>query len=90
MFSFNQEEVGVLNSLAASYKNIIIVLICGGDGICAIAWKDGMALLGNNAGWISAKRNFKECYAVAGSNGKLKGKVPLQQWPNIVFDDIIK
>jgi hypothetical protein len=84
-FSFSSDEIERLNSLADSFKKIILALICGGDGICAISWQEATGLLTNDAGWISAKRNFNEQYAVAGSQGKLKGKVSLREWPAIVF-----
>ena len=84
-FSFSSDEIERLNSLANSFRKIIIVLICGGDGICTISWQEAAGLLANDAGWISAKRNFNEQYGIAGSQGKLKGKVSLREWPSIVF-----
>jgi hypothetical protein len=86
-FSFSRDETERLNSRAGSFRKIVIVLVCGGDGICAITWREAAELLGNDAGWISARRNFNEQYGVAGPRGKLEGKVPLGQWPSIVFED---
>lgn len=86
-FSFGREETERMNSLASSFRKIVIALVCGGDGICAITWREAAELLGNDAGWISARRNFNEQYGVAGPRGRLKGKVPLGQWPSIVFED---
>ena len=84
-FSFSRDEIESLNAIANSFRRIILVLICSGDGICTISWQEASKLLGNDAGWISAKRNFNEQYGVAGSQGKLKGKISLREWPSIVF-----
>src|SRR3972149_3125279 len=65
-FTFRQDEVEQLNSRATSFGDIVIVLVCGGDGICAVSWYNASRLLGNKAGWISAKRKFNEQYSVAG------------------------
>jgi hypothetical protein len=86
-FSFSRDDSERLNSLAGSFRKIVIALVCGGDGICAIAWREAAELLGDDAGWISARRNFNEQYGVAGPRGKLKNKVSLRQWPSIVFED---
>lgn len=86
MFTFGQNEVEQLNSLATSFRQIIIVFVCGGDGICAVSWCDASRLLGNKGGWISTRRKFNEQYAVAGQAGQLCGKVSLSQWPSIVFE----
>ena len=86
-FTFRSDEVERLNSLASSFRRIALALICGGDGICAISWRKAVELLGNDAGWISARRNFNEQYGVAGPNGKLDGKISLREWPLIIFGD---
>ena len=85
-FSFSQGDVEQLNSRAISFKNIVIVLVCGGDGICAVSWCNACRLLGNNAGWISTRRKFNGQYAVAGQADQLHGKVSLNQWPLLVFE----
>lgn len=84
-FSFSRDEVQRLNLLASRFPKIIIAMICGGDGICAVSWRDASSLVGNDAGWISARRKFNEQYAVAGQVGQLHGKVSLNEWPSIVF-----
>ena len=86
-FTFGKDEVKQLNTRATSFRNMVIVLICGGDGICAISWCSASRLLGNKAGWISTRRKFSEQYAVAGQAGQLHGKVSLSEWPLIVFEN---
>ena len=86
-FSFSDDEVQRLNILAGRFQKIAVAMICGGDGICAVSWREASDLLGNNAGWISAGRKFNEQYAVAGQAGKLNGKVSLGEWPSIIFEE---
>jgi hypothetical protein len=87
-FTFGQDEVEQLNSRATSFRDIVVVLVCGGDGICAVSWCNACRLLGNNAGWISTRRKFNEQYAVAGQADQLHGKVSLNEWPLIAFERI--
>lgn len=82
-FSFSNAEIKYIKSFQDRFK-IFVVLICGGDGICAIKWKAADFLLGNIAGWISATRKFGQQYSVAGSKNKLKRKVSFREWPEII------
>ncbi|MGA3160284.1 MAG: hypothetical protein ABSC77_03630 [Terracidiphilus sp.] len=86
-FQFGSDEIEHLNSTVERFPKIVIAFICGGDGICGLSWLQVKELIANNAGWISCSRKFNEQYGVSGPNGNLKGKVSLQQWPNIVFDE---
>jgi hypothetical protein len=86
-FTFVSAEVDQLNSRAASLGDVFVAFICGGDGICAVAWSEACRLLGSRAGWISARRNFKQEYRVAGPTGELGGKVPVNGWPSIAFEN---
>ncbi len=85
-FSFRHDEVEQLNSLANSFRKIIVALVCGGDGICAVSWQEAAEIMGNEEGWISAKRNFNKQYGVAGPKGRLNGKVSLCEWPLKIFE----
>ena len=85
-FSFSSDEIKRLNLLAGKFQKIIVTMVCGGDGICAISWREASSFLNDKAGWISARRKFNEQYGVAGQAGKLRGKVPLNEWPLIIFE----
>lgn len=85
-FSFTADELPRLVSLASQYERIVLGLICGGDGICAVDWKRLNPLLGDKPGWISVRRNFNERYGVSGPAGGLDRKVPLQSWPLLLFE----
>jgi len=84
-FVFSGEEARKLNEISGL---VFIGLICGGDGICAVAWGDIKALLGETAGSarIAVRRRFNEQYGVSGPVAELKGKVPVKAWPALVFD----
>ena len=85
-FSIGADEIKRLVEASGRHKSLVIGLVCGGDGVCAITWKQAAVLLGEEPGWISIRRNFHERYAVAGSAGQLEGKVPLRDWPALLFE----
>jgi hypothetical protein len=85
-FSFGADEIKRLVEASSRYESLVIGLVCGGDGVCAITWKQAAEILGKEPGWISVRRNFHERYAVTGSAGELPGKVPLRDWPALLFE----
>jgi len=85
-FSFTQAEVMRLSSIMSSGWKVVVALVCGGDGVCALQWGTVEQVLGKDAGWVSVRRKFNESYGVSGPHGELQKKVQLQQWPAIVFD----
>lgn len=86
-FSFSDQEIIRINSVPSCVTKIEIALICGGDGICNISFQDLENILGGKSGRISAKRAFGEQYKVSGPVCPIKGKIPLSQWPQSVFED---
>lgn len=86
-FGFDNNDISRINSLVNSFKRIVVGLVCGGDGICPILWQDAEKILGNNPGSICVRRKFNEQYGVKGSVEAIKGKISLQEWPTIVFDN---
>lgn len=84
-FTVTQDEVAQITSRALSDSSLI-VLVCGGDGICAVTWKNANNLLGGGFGWLSAKRKFNGSYTLSGPLGSLRRKVPVKQWPSILFE----
>lgn len=86
-FTFSDPEIHYLNRQAGSIKNLFLALVCGGDGICPVSWKDGERILNNKGGWIAVNRKFNQSYGVSGPFGMLAKKVPVQQWPSILFDE---
>lgn len=86
-FSFSEHEIVRINSVPSCVTKIVIALICGGDGICAISFQYLEKISGGKSGRISAKRAFGEQYKVSGPVATLKGKIPLNQWPQSIFED---
>jgi hypothetical protein len=89
-FNFSDEEISRLNTTCSepSISKVIVILICGGDGICAVLWEEIARILTEDGGWLSVRRNFKECYGVSGKRGTLERKVSLRRWPLLVFDQV--
>jgi hypothetical protein len=84
-FGFGADEIKRLVEASSRYQALVIGLVCGGDGVCAITWKQAAMLVGEEPGWISVRRKFHERYAVAGPAAELAGKVPLRDWPALLF-----
>ncbi|MEK6622390.1 MAG: hypothetical protein AABY74_10755 [Planctomycetota bacterium] len=87
-FTFTLDEMINIETLRKGENKIVIVLVCGGDGICAIYADELHTIMGDNPGWIAIRRNFKEQYGVAGPNGDLERKIAFQRWPAIVFENM--
>jgi hypothetical protein len=85
-FTFSADEFGRISGHLNSFSKIAVGLVCGDDGICGLDWSEAEQLLGMQPGWISVKRNFSGSYAVAGSGGSMKRRVPLKRWPSLLFE----
>jgi hypothetical protein len=87
-FTFTLDEMVQIENYIKQNDRIVIALVCGGDGVCAIHAKELFNILGDNPGWISVKRNFNEQYGVAGHYGRLERKISFQRWPSIIFEPV--
>lgn len=85
-FTFDKEDVERCIKMAQQYKKVVIALVCGSDGVCALDWNEAHRLLDSKAGRIAMERKHNESYAVWGTEGELKGKIPVNRWPTIVFE----
>lgn len=86
-FTFSNDEIVRIRHLPDGVKGVVLALVCGGDGICAIPAKMAIALLNGSAGSISVTRKFRGWYGVSGPVGRLVRKVALNQWPEIAFQE---
>jgi hypothetical protein len=84
-FTVSRDDIARYDLATEKFESCVIALVCGGDGVCSVDWKTARALLGGSPGWLAAKRNFNGCYGVSGVAGTLKKKIPVNQWPGIVF-----
>lgn len=85
-FQFNASEMSLLREMNFRYRRVVVGLICGGDGICALLSGEMELLLGGKPGRVSTRRKFNERYAVHGSINHLDRKVSVQRWPSIVYE----
>lgn len=85
-FTFDQEDVDRCLRMASEYQAVVLGLICGGDGVCALHWQEVQALLGDKPGRVAAGRRHNESYGVWGTLGELKRKVPVARWPSLLFE----
>jgi|TARA_B100002052_G_C15810409_1_gene565602 hypothetical protein len=82
----HQDEFKIMNELC---ENAFLILVCNKDGIASIKYKDIKKVLDEHheeAEWISASRLKRQSYAIKGSDGKLKFKINLRDFPR----DIVK
>ena len=86
-FSFlklHQEEFKIMTELC---KNSFLILVCNKDGIVCLNEKNLKTILDDNheeIEWISASRLARESYAIKGSDGKLKFKININDFPKNV------
>ena len=85
-FTFDQEDIDRCYRMAEKHSKLYLALVCGGDGVCALTWREAEHLLDGKPGRISAGRRHNESYAVKGSEAKLKGKVSVNRWPKLLFE----
>lgn len=83
-YTFDDEDLDRCHKMAAE-RRVILSLVCGGDGVCALEWNEVCILLAGKSGRIAAGRKHNESYAVWGTAGALKGKIPVGRWPEISF-----
>jgi hypothetical protein len=84
-FTFTVDEQVLLQD-KASERRIVLGLVCGGDGVAALAYEAYLkvASLRKAAIHISCYRQHAEHYEVNGPDGTLDGKVPPSMWQNVL------
>lgn len=89
-FTFDQEDVDRANKMSEDYDQVLVPMVCGGDGICVITWDEAVRLLGNAPGFIATARKHNEQYAVWGALEELKHKVSFRRWPSLALELPVK
>jgi len=82
----HQEEFKIMSQLCSSS---FLILVCNKDGIVCIDNKTLKNILDDNHAeveWISASRLARESYSVKGSDGKLKFKINISDFPKNISD----
>lgn len=84
-FTFSEAERDAIEEHRGTLE-VVLALVCGGDGICALRWDDVEPILDAPPTWVSASRKVNKRYRVTGSNGEMRRRVPRNNWPGMVFD----
>lgn len=85
-FTFTPEEQSVLQKRASkSESGLVIGLICGADGIAAIAYGayETIAVPRKSSVHVSCCRRHGQHYAVAGPDGELDRKIAPSLWQRL-------
>ncbi len=83
-FTFTIDEQGILQERAAQ-QQVVIGLICGADGVAALAFDAYLSIAAprSSAIHISCYRQHNEHYEVNGPDGRLNKKVAPSNWQRI-------
>ena len=77
-FTFYKKHQDYISELNNIFDNIVILLVCGRDGVVGLKFDELKQILDSNhedIEWISVSRRKKEQYKVTGTDGSLAFKV---------------
>jgi len=86
-FTVTTDDVSRLTNALAASRRCVVGFVCGGDGVCAAPWASVNQLIAATPAWITAQRAFNGSYGLSGPRGRLKHKIALNRWPNVVFEE---
>lgn len=90
-FTFFREHQEQIEDLKCDYGEVFIALLNGNDGVACFNYEVLKRLLDDNfedSEWISVRRKVGEQYTVAGKDGNLSGKLPLNEFPAAIIEFI--
>jgi hypothetical protein len=84
-FTFTADEQVILGE-KSSENNVVLGLICGGDGVVALTYREYLkiASVTKSTIHIACYRRHGERYEINGPAGILDGKVPPSRWQRIL------
>jgi hypothetical protein len=85
LFSFSAYEMERIEHCRASFSKVIIALVCGGDGICAIELSELRSIGLDRSGTISVRRNYRRHYGVGGPSCSLTHRISCNRLNRLVF-----
>ncbi len=88
VFSFQPDHIAQLCQMSIRLKNIFVVLVCDDDGIACLSKSDFAEIIDTTsygAKWIRITRRPRKMYSVFGSDGELKRKVGVGEFPKKLF-----
>ena len=83
-FTFLKDHQEEIERLKESHDEVFLALLNGNDGVACFNYATLKTLLDDHfeeSEWISIRRKSGEQYTVAGKDGKLTGKLPLNEFP---------
>ena len=86
----HQEEILLLDD---EYDEVFIALINGNDGVACFNYETLKVLLDDHfddSEWVSVRRKAREQYTLAGKDGKMTGKLPLNDFPSAIVEFALK
>ena len=84
----HQEEFQILSEL---HKKTFLALVCGDDVIACLEYDQFKKIFHTNVDdfeWIKAHRFRRESYEISAKDGKLKGKISQNSFPDIVINSL--
>ncbi len=90
-FGFQREHQDEFKIMSDLCKMSFLILVCNKDGIVCINNKTLKTILDDkyeDVEWISASRLKRESYAIKGSDGKLKFKINLNDFPKHIIREL--
>lgn len=88
-FSFQRRHQDEMLQMRNLLENVFLLLVCHDDGIVTLSFDEVKRILDEkhqDLEWISVKRNRRQMYSVAGSDGQLEFKVGKQDFTVKVFE----
>jgi hypothetical protein len=86
-FQVSSRDVERMTQHSKQACSVFLGLVCGGDGVCTLALPDILAVAGSQGGRITVARPYGRSYAVSGSAGSLRRKVPRSDWPKLLLEE---
>ncbi len=89
-FTFRKEHQDEILSLKKEYERVFICLVCHNDGVVCLDFSDLKFILDHNHSdeWVRVSRRPGMKYSISGSDGKLKNKKGISEFPKIILDAV--
>ena len=87
-YTFLREHQEFIEQLRTTHQDVFLALVNGNDGVACFNYTTLKILLDDHfdeSEWISVRRKPNEQYTVAGKDGKLSGKLPLNEFPSAII-----
>ena len=87
-FSFQKRHQDEILEMKNKFGEVFLLLVCNKDGVVVLSFDELKCILDEsheNVEWVSASRRRGEKYTVCGSNGKLKFKVGIKDFPGKIL-----